>query len=871
VQSNGGQINNLFGSTWNGNVVSNTNAISNAGGSAWNGDVQSNAGLIVNTDAGSVWTGNVQSNDGTINNLNGATWTGDVWANNTGATITNDASTWNGVVQVNSGTIYNQNGATWNGVVQANSGVINNLAGSTWNGDVWANNAGATITNDASTWNGVVQANSGTIYNQNVATWNGVVQANSGAINNLAGSTWTGDVWANNAGATITNDASTWNGNVQANSGSIFNQNGSAWNGDVWANTGSIYNDALWNGHIVNNFGGQFENDANGVLTNGLQNDGVAWNYGVINGGVVNTGQFTTTNTVTGGLINNSGSVWAQGVVDGAIQNNGTGYFQLTGNLANDTSFFNDVNATLQMNSNTLTTPILDNNGLVLAQNATVNGNMFNAGLIQLQDAQHRVTDSLTVTGNFTASSAVTGSVAVDTQLGGIGSVSDRLIVNGNANGGTTTLKINDVLPGLGAWNPVGTTVVSVGGSSTGGGFVLDPSSSHYFGGVLDKGLYQYVLATGPGVGCQGATCYTLYSAPTAAAERLPIAVTGAQTLWQETALMWEDRQSELRDQVYRGTGATTVAYSSGADLPSRKGVAPMAPPPPPPSSGFSVWVKSIGAWTNRTNYTATNAGPIAFGYDLSYKQNSFGILGGGNYAMGNVLGGDVNFGILGGYVQSNVNFRQGNNWRYTGGTVGASATYMNRGFFVDGLVKADLLNLQLGLPGTDGYGYTNGSTSVTTVGGVWNLGYHYTWNQFFVEPAATLTYSGTSIGNINALAPYGVSLNYGNGQDFRGGFGGRVGAEMPNIMGAHILQASVTGRVWDQFNGNAGRTVDIVSGGVGQTLGDYTMGSVYGEVKGNLVLTPIGAGWTAYLSGGSKFNNQFTTWTARGGVGYRW
>ena len=72
-------------------------------------------------------------------------------------------------------------------------------------------------------------------------------------------------------------------------------------------------------------------------------------------------------------------------------------------------------------------------------------------------------------------------------------------------------------------------------------------------------------------------------------------------------------------------------------------------------------------------------------------------------------------------------------------------------------------------------------------------------------------------------------------------------------------------------FASNGGRTVDIISGGVGQVIGDYTLGAVYGEVKGNLALMPLGAGWSTYVSGGAKFNNQFTTWTARGGVGYRW
>lgn len=51
----------------------------------------------------------------------------------------------------------------------------------------------------------------------------------------------------------------------------------------------------------------------------------------------------------------------------------------------------------------------------------------------------------------------------------------------------------------------------------------------------------------------------------------------------------------------------------------------------------------------------------------------------------------------------------------------------------------------------------------------------------------------------------------------------------------------------------------------------DRALGAVYGEVKGNIALLPIAVGWSINVSGCAKFNNQFTTWTARGGVGYSW
>lgn len=178
------------------------------------------------------------------------------------------------------------------------------------------------------------------------------------------------------------------------------------------------------------------------------------------------------------------------------------------------------------------------------------------------------------------------------------------------------------------------------------------------------------------------------------------------------------------------------------------------------------------------------------------------------------------------------------------------------------------MLNLQLGMPMG---AYNSMWTSAETVGGVWNAGYRYDWGRVFIEPTATLTFSTTRIGRLNELAAYGVDARFGNGEDFRGGFGGRVGTTFVEIVPGHAREASFTGRVWDQFASNGGRVVDIMNGDAYHSLGDYTLGQVYGEAKGNLALLPAGPGLGAYVSGGARFNDQFTTWTARGGVAYRW
>ena len=99
----------------------------------------------------------------------------------------------------------------------------------------------------------------------------------------------------------------------------------------------------------------------------------------------------------------------------------------------------------------------------------------------------------------------------------------------------------------------------------------------------------------------------------------------------------------------------------------------------------------------------------------------------------------------------------------YKGGTVGASVTYLRDGFFVDGLAKADILNLQLNtlLGGLNGA--TSGpSVGLNTVGGIGELGYRFGFGSAFFEPIGTLIYSQTHIDGINALSQWGTNIDFG-------------------------------------------------------------------------------------------------------------
>ena len=205
----------------------------------------------------------------------------------------------------------------------------------------------------------------------------------------------------------------------------------------------------------------------------------------------------------------------------------------------------------------------------------------------------------------------------------------------------------------------------------------------------------------------------------------------------------------------------------------------------------------------------------------------------------------------------------------YKGGTVGGSVTYLRGGFFVDGLAKADLLNLQINssLGGLNS-AYSGPSVGVDTVGGIGEFGYRFGFDPGFFEPIGTLTYSQTYIDTINALNEWGANVNFSNGEDFRGAAGGRLGVTLPGVFGGHVVEAWILGRVWDEFLNN-GNVVDLLNEGPDAYVFD-NIGHVYGEAKGGITLVSIGRGWSGFVDGGVKFNNEWNTITAKGGVNYQ-
>ena len=225
--------------------------------------------------------------------------------------------------------------------------------------------------------------------------------------------------------------------------------------------------------------------------------------------------------------------------------------------------------------------------------------------------------------------------------------------------------------------------------------------------------------------------------------------------------------------------------------------------------------------------------------------------------------------GLMGGYIASDLHFKQfPTSFDMTGATFGASASYLVGGFFIDGLFKVDLLDAALNFPSLAPFGFSGADVKVRNIGGLGNIGYrwdsHWGLGILYFEPIGTVSFVST---HIDGFASPGLNVAFGAGEALRGGVGLRIGDVWVNTP-AWEVDTSVTGKAWDQFITKNGVTLETLGGDV---VIDDLYKKVFGEVVTQINITQKGSGVSAYMSGGVKFNSDFTVYTGKGGVRYQW
>ncbi|WP_108681155.1 hypothetical protein [Methyloceanibacter sp. wino2] len=398
------------------------------------------------------------------------------------------------------------------------------------------------------------------------------------------------------------------------------------------------------------------------------------------------------------------------------------------------------------------------------------------------------------------------GYLAVDASLRGAGSKADNFIVDGDVSGVTKVMVNNtSTLPGV--FNSQGIPVVFVEGQTPkAGNFVMAD-------GPIDTGLFDYDLYFVP----TGSGYWELRSFAGASAHMLPKLLTAAQDLWHETSSTWFDRTADLR-VVLNGGGAP--AYDAGAKSMSE-----------PSSNGLTpgVWIKGGGSRLDRNGSATTSAYGRNYDYDLDNELSTVDLQMGVDMGRYDVLSeGDVLvFGVLGGFVGAGLDYDSlADSFNFSGGQVGAYATYLKDGLFVDTLLNVHLYEID-----TPNLGFPD-SLNATTVGLRTDAGYRFgsfTGGAFF-EPLATIEIAWADIDGFNVG---GNKVSFSDDANVRGRIGGRVGTTTEAWEGT-MMEPFLIASLWGNLSEDNAATL-VSSGTTFQFQDD--LDDVWGEFSAGVNL----------------------------------
>ena len=398
------------------------------------------------------------------------------------------------------------------------------------------------------------------------------------------------------------------------------------------------------------------------------------------------------------------------------------------------------------------------------------------------------------------------GLLGVDAFLGGPGSKADVFTVQGNVSG-VTKVVVNNTNTGPGTFNSQGIPVVFVDGKTpNAGNFVLRD-------GPIDTGFFDYDLFFTP----TGSGYWEFRSFAGGGAYILPKLLTAAQDIWHETSSTWFDRTADLR-VVLNGGGSP--AYDAGTKAPGG-----------PASNGLTpgAWIKGGGARLNRDASATTNAYGNSYTFDLDGQLDTIDLQMGIDMGRYDVLseGDALIFGVLGGFVGGNLDYDAlVRSFDFSGGQVGAYATYLKGGLFVDTLLNVHLYEID-----APNQGFPD-SLNATTVGLRTDSGYRFgsfTGGAFF-EPLATIEVTWADIDGFNVG---GNKVSFSDDANVRGRLGARAGTTMQAWEGT-MMEPFVIASLWGNLSDENSAT--LVSNGRTFQFND-DLQDVWGELSAGVNL----------------------------------
>jgi outer membrane autotransporter protein len=472
-----------------------------------------------------------------------------------------------------------------------------------------------------------------------------------------------------------------------------------------------------------------------------------------------------------------------------------------------------------------------------------VNLELFeNRGLISLVDGAPG--DVFLISGpSLTFEAKGKSTLAVDADLGGPGSTSDILSIEGDVDGRTRVV-VNNTSAGGGAPNQEGITVVQVTGA-------VDDDAFFLKGGPVDAGFFDYQLFFEPGA----TNIFELRSALGAGAFVLPQLTTAMQDLFHATSHTALDRTADLRAALYGGHSMNALPAAAGFRL---------GPATIPPPQGYAaiypaIWARGSIAGLDRDGSVNTQFGTGNLDREQDVADFQVGIDGGGRdvFAPGDAL----IFGLLGGFVFSELEYdKLARSFDIEGGQAGVYVTYLRGGLFVDTLFKADFVEIDP----NNSLGFA-GSLDAHNLGARLDSGYRFGGFKrgLFLEPLATISVVKSDIDSFRN----GVNqIRFEDGTSVRGRLGLRAGTTF--AAGAITVEPFVIGSVWHEFEDD--NRAQLTSLGTTFNLLE-SLDDTWGEVSGGINLFSLGGATSGFLKVDVVFGDDIEGVGGQVGARYKW
>lgn len=469
--------------------------------------------------------------------------------------------------------------------------------------------------------------------------------------------------------------------------------------------------------------------------------------------------------------------------------------------------------------------------------------NFRNQGLITMVDG--KIGDSFTMSNtprgtdlNFKGSGRST--LAVDTFLGGPGSKSDTLTVEGTTTG-RTRLAVNNVNKGPGKLNREGIPVVFVDGNVNKSNFYLEKP--------IDTGFFDYDLVFVP----TGSGRFELRSHAGHGAHVLPHVITATHEVFHQSTETWFDQTVDLRALLARGSVCDDI--SNPQERIRCQDLYDLVP---------AVWARGGGTWLNLDDNATTKANGKTYRYDLGRNLDIWQVESGIDFGQEAILSPDdmLVFGLLGGAVKSSLDYDAiARSFDISSLEAGAYATYLRGGFFLDTLFKAFFGTVEP--TATVEYPET---LDTQTYGLRMDSGYRFGGLKDgpFVEPLGTVAISWT---HVDDFSHQGNAVDFADDEQVRGRVGLRMGTSS-QIWEGTTFEPFVTGSFWGLLSGEHSAT--LTSGGTDFVFTDKP-DDIWGEVTGGVNFFNPEAQTAVFAKVDYIFADQTEGISARGGMRLTW